>query len=77
MSHIERAGWIRFRRGLTYRDYLRATRDHAQAHEALRDIVGTYEPLGFGRRPASGEHFTKSLERYEEGFRAISAPAAN
>lgn len=77
MSQIERAGWIHFRRGLTYRDYIRATRDHGTAHEALREIVRTYEPLGFGRRPATGEHFIKSLERYEEGFRAIPAPTAN
>jgi hypothetical protein len=71
MSHIERAGWIRFRRGLTYRDYLRAARTHEQAHAALREIVGTYEPLGFGRRTATGEHFTHSLQSYEAGFRAI------
>ena len=75
MSHIERAGWIRFRRGLTHRDYLRAIRSRESTYLALRDIVGTYEPLGFGRRTATGEHFILSLRRYEDGFR-VSAETA-
>ncbi|MEQ9068845.1 MAG: hypothetical protein RLO18_19070 [Gimesia chilikensis] len=68
MSFIERSGWIRFRKGLTYRDYMRAARPHGLAGESLRQMIRTYEPLGFGRRVATREHFESTLQHYESAF---------
>lgn len=68
MSFIERAGWIRFRKGLTYRDYLRAARPHGLPGDSFRQIIRTYEPLGFGRREATREHFESTLQFYESAF---------
>ncbi|MGH9175532.1 MAG: DUF4129 domain-containing protein, partial [Vicinamibacterales bacterium] len=74
MSHIERGGLIRFRRGLTCRDYLRAVRRNDGPYEAMRSLVRTYEPLGWGRREATRDHFDISLTGYEAGFRATPTP---
>lgn len=74
MSHIERSGLIRYRRGLTYRDYFRALRQNDRSRDAFRGMVRIYEPLGFGRREAGPEHFKQSLAHYETGFRQ-AAPA--
>lgn len=68
MSFIERSGWIRFRKGLTYRDYLRASRPHGLPCESFRQMIRTYEPLGFGRREATREHFESTLSHYEAAF---------
>jgi len=68
MSYIERSGWIRFRKGLTYRDYIRAARQHGLPGESLRQMIRTYEPLGFGRREATREHFESTLQHYESAF---------
>lgn len=70
MSYIEREGLIRFRRGLTCRDYLRAARSREELHAALRQIVGIYEPICFGRRDVLPEHYTTSLDRYLGAFHA-------
>jgi len=69
MSATERSGLIRFRRGLTHRDYLRALRGRTRPHQALRTIVGVYEPICFGRRPAQIDHYHTSLDGYATGFR--------
>jgi hypothetical protein len=69
MSFTERSGLIRFRRGLTHRDYLRALRGRNEPHQALRTIVGVYEPICFGRRPAEFDHYRTSLDGYQTGFR--------
>jgi hypothetical protein len=74
MSFTERHGLIRFRRGLTHRDYLRALRSQAVPHQALRTIVNVYEPICFGRRPAHFDHYRTSLDGYQTGFRR--APVA-
>lgn len=70
MSYIEREELIRFRRGLTSRDYLRAVRSRAELYAALKNIVGIYEPICFGRREALTEHYQSSLEGYLAGFHA-------
>ena len=75
MSFTERNGLIRFRRGLTHRDYLRALRGQTEPHQALRTIVGVYEPICFGRRPAHIDHYRTSLDGYQTGFRR--PPAAS
>ena len=80
MSRTERSGLIRFRRGLTNRDYLRALRGRAMQHHAFRAIVGVYEPICFGRRAAQIDHYRMSLDGYETGFQQplpAVAPAAS
>ena len=77
MSQIERAGLIRFRRGLTYRDYLRAVRPRNDAYDSFRAMVRVYEPIGFGRRDASRAHFETTLNGYETGFGATLAKTEN
>ena len=72
MSYAERAGLIRYRRGLTQRDYLRTLRGETTQFDAMRTMVRVYEPLGFGRRTPAKEHFDKSISGYEQAFR--SAP---
>lgn len=78
MSFTERSGLIRFRRGLTHRDYLRALRGRNEQHQALRTIVGVYEPICFGRRSAHFDHYRTSLDGYQTGFRrpavAVTGP---
>lgn len=68
MSRVERAGWVRFRRGMTVRDYLRGIHQHPAAYQGMRSIVRVFEPLTFGRREPTQEHFDRSLEGYESGF---------
>ncbi len=68
MSQVERAGWVRFRRGMTVRDYLKAVRGHRGAYQGLHAIVRVFEPLTFGRRAPTQDHFEKSLKGYETGF---------
>lgn len=75
MSHIERAGLIHYRRGLTLRDYLRAARRAKLQFAGMKSMVRVYEPLGFGRRDATREHFDTSLAGYEQGFRAPATQA--
>ena len=70
MSSIEREGLIRFRRGLTCRDYLRAARSREDWYGALRQIVGIYEPICFGRRDPHPEHYETSLAGYLGAFHA-------
>lgn len=76
MSQTERSGLIRFRRGLTHRDYLRAVRGHAVQHQSFRTMVAIYEPICFGRRPAFIEHFRASLEAYHAGFAEVRVLAS-
>lgn len=68
MSNAERAGWIRHRRGLTHRDYLRAMRSREQPYTGFKTIVSIFEPICFGRRDAYREHYEASLESYQKGF---------
>lgn len=69
MSHIERQQLIRYRRGLTYRDYLTAVRRQESLFQGLRSMVRLYEPIGFGRRDATEDMFQQSLAEYRTGFR--------
>jgi hypothetical protein len=75
MSRTERAGWVRFRRGLTVRDYLRALKPYAGQHAAFRTMVRVFEPVSFGRREPTPAMFEQSLAGYEAGF-ATDPPAA-
>jgi hypothetical protein len=73
MSFTERSGLIRFRRGLTHRDYLRALRGRNEQHRAMRTMVAVYEPICFGRQPAQVLHFRTSLDGYQTGFEKQTA----
>jgi hypothetical protein len=68
MSWIERAGWIRHRRGLTNRDYGRAARRDPRVQGALEVIVHRFEEVFFGRREASSDSFRECLAAFENGF---------
>lgn len=72
MSHAERATWIRPRRGLTHRDYLKSMRSKPAPHTGFKNILGIYEPICFGRRDAFQEHYEVSLENYERGFAMLA-----
>lgn len=69
MSWIERGGLIRYRRGLSNRDYLRAVRRRPVCHHSLKAIVAVFDLLFYGRRPATADRFQACLESYEAGFR--------
>jgi len=77
MSHVERAGLIKYRSGLTHRDYVRALREDETISLAMRNMVRTFEPLGFGRRIATQQHFEHTLNNYEKGFRGSSQVLEN
>lgn len=76
MSNVERSGLIRYRRGLTHRDYLRAIRLNEPLYASMKGMVRLYEPLGFGRRDATRKHFDLTLTGYETGFHG-TAPVVN
>ncbi|MEZ6063726.1 MAG: hypothetical protein R3C19_25535 [Planctomycetaceae bacterium] len=76
MSWIERAGLIRFRRGLTNRDYVRAV----WRQEVRRDAYGVtaleFERVYFGRRDATEEMFRHCLTSFQKAFREEAATTA-
>jgi hypothetical protein len=72
MSWIERKDWIRYRRGLTVRDYLRSVRSRPEQYGGLRVVVEAYEPVEFGRRPATQSMFESALAGYRAGFRGAT-----
>ena len=83
LSATERNGMIRFRKGLTYRDYRRALRKLRPAQEAFQQLCGIYLPVGFGRRQASQDQYEASLGHYrqvvhsvETSLRSTPAPPA-
>ncbi|QDU82849.1 hypothetical protein Pla110_46120 [Polystyrenella longa] len=76
MSDIERRNQIKFRRGLTSYDYLRAVRGEPPRHQALQQLLRVYEPIGFGRRVATEDHFETSLNQFEAEFLAAN-PSPN
>ncbi len=81
MSAIERARWIRYRRGLTLYDYLRSVRSRPAQRAGWQTIAGAYEPVEYGRRQATPEAFQRALAGYEASFLSTSgtlfAPAAH
>ncbi len=68
MSWIERAGLIRFRRGLTNRDYVRAVWRQEDRRGAYL-VTGTeFELVFFGRRTATSEMFDRCLTAFQGAF---------
>jgi len=68
MSYIESREWIRYRRGLTVRDYLRCVRGRPEQFAGLKVVVDAYEPVEYGRHPATQSVFESALEGYRDGF---------
>ena len=68
MSWIERAGLIRFRKGLTNRDYVRAVYRREQQRRRFAGIILDFEKVYFGRRDASEDQFQECLADYKSAF---------
>lgn len=75
MSDIEHQHQIRFRRGLTLYDYLRALRKIPERYTAFKNLIDAYEPVGFGRHVATSDLFQQSLNYFEAEFLATNSPS--
>ncbi len=69
MSWIERAGLIRFRKGLTNRDYVRAVWRQEDRRVAYGRTAIEFERIYFGRRDATEETFNECLRYFQGSFR--------
>jgi len=68
MSWTERAGLVRYRRGLTNRDYVRAVWRMVERRESLLQIVLAFERVFYGRRPADEATFDACLVEFRQSF---------
>jgi len=68
MSWIEREGLIRFRKGLSNRDYLRVARRRPDFRIAMAVIVVNFEEIHFGRRSATESRFQECLGQFWTGI---------
>jgi len=68
MSWIERTGLIRYRKGLTNRDYIRAIWRKQSERSSLEHIVRVFERAYFGRRSPDRLGFELCLEHYQRAF---------
>ncbi len=68
MSWIERNGLIRYRQGLTNRDYLRAVFRRDVQRRGMDGIITQFELIYFGRRDATADRFRQCLSGFEAGF---------
>lgn len=75
MSWVERAGLIRFRKGLTNRDYIRAVLRQEEQRTAYGRTALEFERVYFGRRVATAEMFDRCLESFQGSFREEEATA--
>lgn len=69
MSWVERAGMIRFRKGLTNRDYIRAVWRQEERRFAFGRTALQFERVYFGRREATREMFDNCLQAFQGAFR--------
>lgn len=76
MSWIERAGLIRFRKGLTNRDYIRAVWRQENRRDAYGRTAIEFEKIYFGRRTATQEVFEQCLQSFQGSFREEEASTA-
>ena len=76
MSWIERAGLIRFRKGLTNRDYMRAVWRQEERRKAYGRTAFEFERVYFGRREATPEMFNECLRQFQGVFREEETTAA-
>ena len=73
MSWIERAGLIRYRKGLTNRDYVRAVWKQEPRRDAYIATAMAFERIYFGRREATAEMFRDCLTSFQSSFREEEA----
>jgi hypothetical protein len=76
MSWIERAGLIRYRKGLTNRDYLRSVWRRMEKRNAYLVTATQFEYVFFGRRVATAAAFESCLQSFREAFREEETPTA-
>ena len=76
MSWIERAGLIRYRKGLTNRDYLRSVWRREDKREGYLITASKFEYVYFGRRTPTAEMFDMCLASFQGAFREEEAPTA-
>ncbi len=76
MSWIERAGLIRYRKGLTNRDYLRSLWRREDKREGYLTTASQFEYVYFGRRTPTAEMFEMCLASFQGAFREEEAPTA-
>ena len=76
MSWIERAGLIRFRKGLTNRDYIRAVWRQSDRRDAYYVTALEFEKVYFGRRDATQEMFENCLQSFRGAFREETSTTA-
>ena len=76
MSWIERAGLIRYRKGLTNRDYLRSVWRREDKREGYLTTASQFEYVYFGRRTPTAEMFRMCLASFQGAFREEEAPTA-
>lgn len=74
MSWIERAGLIRFRKGLTNRDYVRAVWKQSEKRQAYVNTATEFERIYFGRRDANRDTFETCLRSFQGSFREEETP---
>lgn len=68
MSWTERQGLVRFRKGLTNRDYLRATWHRPRQREPLAALILVFDQIYYGRREATAQRWEQCLKNYRAGF---------
>ncbi|MFM8475532.1 MAG: DUF4129 domain-containing protein [Planctomycetaceae bacterium] len=76
MSWIERAGLIRYRRGLTNRDYVRCVWRRPSQRESMLATASSFELIWFGRRTPTEEMFVQCLAGFQGAFREEDATPA-
>lgn len=76
MSWIERAGLIRYRKGLTNRDYVRAVWRRTPKRDAYAETALEFERVYFGRRTATAQSFESCLHCFRGAFREEEPVAA-
>lgn len=76
MSWIERAGLIRYRKGLTNRDYVRAVWRRQEKRNGFLTTASQFEFVYFGRRVPTEEMFQLCLNSFQGAFREEEAPSA-
>lgn len=77
MSWLERSSLIRFRRGLTNRDYYRSIWRRPEKRQAWVATASQFELVYFGRRQPTQEMFETCLIEFQGAFREEETPTVS
>lgn len=77
MSWLERSALIRFRRGLTNRDYDRSIWRRPEKRQAWVATASQFELVYFGRRQPTQEMFETCLIEFQGAFREEESPTVS